>query len=311
MAILILIAILLVSISIVLYFINKKAFYKVIMDKRKTKDEMIKAMKERFSSDYEDYKNLEGEELTIRSYDGYKLKGYYYLQNKDSKKIAIIHHGYTANHYVCFQFADIFFEEGFNVLLIDMRSHGESEGEHSTYGYKEVKDLDKWVDLMREKVGKEGIIGLHGQSMGGATVLMYGGKHSNKIDFIIADCAYSNGVKIIKSQFKESKVPFFPVYHILNRKIKRICGFDMNKISPIDDIKNSDVPVMFVHGTSDELVPHSMSEEMYKVKKGDKNKLLLIQGAKHVGAYSKDKKLYKETVRVFIENVIKDKKYSN
>ncbi|MEN8434805.1 alpha/beta hydrolase [Clostridium septicum] len=311
MIILILIAIVVVFISIVLYFINKKAFYKVIMDKRKTKDEMIEAMKERFLSDYNDYENLEYDELTIKSYDGYNLKGYYYAPNKDSKKIAIIHHGYTANHYVCFQFADIFFEEGFNVLLIDMRSHGESEGKHITYGYKESRDLDKWVDLMREKVGEDGIIGLHGQSMGGATVLMYGGRYSSKIDFIIADCAYSNGVAMMKSQFKEAEVPFFPVYYILNRKLKKICGFDMNKISPIDDIKNSDVPVMFVHGTADELVPHSMSEEMYNVKKGDKNKLVLIEGAKHVGAYSKSKKLYKEAVKSFIDNAIEVKKYDN
>ena len=283
--------------------IKKDAFKRVILDERKDKDKMIKILKERFSCDYSNYENLEYEELEITSYDGLKLKGYYYNKFKDSKKVMIIHHGYTANHYVCLQFLDMFFEEGFNVLLVDMRAHGESEGQYITYGYKEQKDLDLWVDLVREKIGDDGIIGLHGQSMGGATVLMYGGNYTEKIDFVIADCAYSNGKEILRYQFKQSDVPFFPMYNIIKRECRKKCGFDMDKISPIDAIKDKDIPVLFVHGTGDNVVPLTMSEEMFKVKKGNKNKLLIIPDAIHVGAYSKDKEAYVKAIREFIENL--------
>lgn len=283
--------------------IKKEAFHKVILDERKDKEKMINVLKERFLCDYREYENLEYEELEITSYDGFKLKGYYYNKHKDSNKVIIIHHGYTANHYVCLQFLDIFFEQKFNILLVDMRSHGNSEGMYITYGYKEQKDLDKWVDLIRNKIGENGIIGIHGQSMGGATVLMYGGNYSGKIDFVIADCAYSNGKEILKFQFKSADVPFFPIYNIVNRECIRKCGFDMNKISPIDDIKDNEIPVLFVHGTGDTVVPYTMSEEMFKVKKGNKNKLLIIPDAIHVGAYSKDKKAYIKAVKEFIENL--------
>lgn len=283
--------------------IKKKAFKKVILDDRKDKDKMIKVLNERFCCDYKDYENLEYEELEIVSHDGFKLRGYYYNKYKDSKKVMIIHHGYTANHYVCLQFLDIFFDEGFNVLLVDMRSHGESEGQYITYGYEEQKDLNLWVELIREKIGEDGIIGLHGQSMGGATVLTYGGNYSKKVDFIIADCAYSNGKEILRYQFKQEEVPFFPVYNIVNREIRKKCGFDMNKISPIDDIKDKDIPVLFIHGTADTVVPVTMSEEMFKVKKGNKNKLLIIPDAIHVGAYSKDKETYVKAIREFIESL--------
>ena len=186
---------------------------------------------------------------------------------------------------------------------MDMRSHGESQGEYVTYGLKEREDLNLWVDLIRDKIGKDGIIGLHGQSMGGATVLMYGGKYEDKIDFIIADCAYSSGKEIIRRELKKSNIPFFTVYYLVNKKIKKICGFDMNSISPKDEIKNSKTPVLFIHGTTDKLVPYEMSVEMYNEKAGEKDKLLLIEGAAHVEAYATNKELYIKTVEDFIRNV--------
>ncbi|MBB6714755.1 alpha/beta hydrolase [Clostridium gasigenes] len=283
--------------------IKKDAFKHIILDDRKDKGKMIKVLKERFFCDYKNYEDLEYEELEILSSDGFKLKGYYYNKYPDSNKVMIIHHGYTANHYVCIQFLDIFFEEGFNVLLVDMRSHGESEGEYITYGYKEQKDLDIWVNLIRNKIGEDGMIGLHGQSMGGATVLMYGGNYSEKIDFVIADCAYSNGKEILRYQFKQADVPFFPIYNMVNRQCKSKCGFDMNNISPIDCIKDNDIPVLFVHGTGDNVVPVTMSEEMFSVKIGNKNKLVIIPDAVHVGAYAKDKDTYVKAIREFISEL--------
>lgn len=289
---------------IILCYIREKAFRGVIMDQRRSKDEVINIMYDRFSSDYNNYKDLPYEELVITSQEGYKLKGYFYDVNEHSDKVVIIHHGYTSNHYVCLQFAEIFFHLGFNALLVDMRSHGESEGKYITYGYKEREDLNLWVDLIRKKVGPNGVIGLHGQSMGGATVLMYAGKYGDKIDFVVADCAYSRGRDIIKYQFKKAKVPFYPVYDFLNIKLKNMCGFDMNKISPIDNIKKSNTPVLFVHGTNDDVVPHNMSEEMFKAKNGKKDRLLLIPGAVHVGAYSKDRKKYGNEIKAFLEEVL-------
>ncbi|MGL5354167.1 MAG: alpha/beta hydrolase [Clostridium sp.] len=302
--------ILVVIIVIILLFsfemfgrIKKDAFKGVILDVRKDKNAMVKVLKDRFFCDYKDYEDLEHENLEIESSEGFKLKGYYYNKYPNSNKVMIIHHGYTANHYVCLQFMDMFFEEGFNVLLVDMRSHGDSDGQYITYGQKEQEDLDLWVDLIRNRIGADGVIGLHGQSMGGATVLMYGGNYSEKVDFVIADCAYSSGKEIIRYQFKQSDAPFFPVYNILRRECKKKCDFDMDKISPMDAIKDKDIPVMFVHGTGDTVVPVTMSEEMFKAKVGDKNKLVIIPGAVHVGAYSKDKKTYVNAIKEFINSL--------
>lgn len=305
------IVILILAIIVVsLFIIGKKlvdyTFYKTILRKRKTKEDIFKVLEERKAYDTLLYDQLDIEDLEITSEDGLKLKGYFINKFPKSKKLMIIVHGYTSNHYIGLQYLDIFFEEEFNVLMIDVRSHGNSEGNYATYGYYEREDLNQWIDFMKDKLGSDIKIGLHGQSMGAATVLMYGGKYEDKVDFIIADCSYSSGKEILRYQFKQYKgTPLYPLYWFVNRRCKKLCKFDMNDISPIDDIRNKKIPTMFIHGTGDDFVPCYMSEEMYKRKIGDKNKLVLIEGAAHVEAYPKDKIKYSKEVQNFIKEVLK------
>lgn len=304
------IILILTIIVVSLFIIGKKlvdyTFYKTILRKRKTKEDIFKVLEERKAYDTLLYDQLDIEDLEITSEDGLKLKGYFINKFPKSKKLMIIVHGYTSNHYIGLQYLDIFFEEEFNVLMIDVRSHGNSEGNYATYGYYEREDLNQWIDFMTDKLGNDIKIGLHGQSMGAATVLMYGGKYEDKVDFIIADCPYSSGKEILRYQFKQYKgTPLYPLYWFVNRRCKKLCKFDMNDISPIDDIRNKKIPTMFIHGTGDDFVPCYMSEEMYKRKIGDKNKLVLIEGAAHVEAYPKDKIKYSKEVQNFIKEVLK------
>ena len=288
-------------------FIVDYAFKNLVLAKRQTKEDAFNLLKTKGIYNIEDYNSLDIEELNVKSNDGYKLKGYFIEKDKDCKKVMIIIHGYTANHFVSLQFVDMFLKDDFNVLLIDARSHGSSEGVYASYGFYERDDLDLWVDLIRSKIGSDGKIGLMGQSMGASTVLMYGGAHEDKIDFIIEDCGFSNGKEILKYQLKKvAHLPCKPFYYFINRRLRRKCLFSLDDVSPIDDIKDKEIPVLFIHGTEDGTVPFSMGEEMFKIKKGNKNIFYKVEGAVHVGCYPKDKEKYKEAVYNFINLALKD-----
>ncbi|MGL5244834.1 MAG: alpha/beta hydrolase, partial [Sarcina sp.] len=275
----------------------------VLMAKRKDSETMIKELWNRFKTDFNKYKDLPYEEIIIDSYDGLKLKGYFYNLYPHSNKVVIINHGYTANHFVEYQFVDIFFEEEFNVLLIDMRSHGESEGKYASYGYNECKDLGTWVKWLKYSKGKDLYIGLYGQSMGAATVMLYGGTHVEEVSFVIEDCGYTTAKKAIEYQFRESKVPVWPLYDLVRLKIKFKYGFDLNTISPEEVIVNSEVPTLFIHGTADRTVPTWMGEKMYDGKKGVKDRLYLVESADHMESCCHDKEEYKAVVQAFIQSV--------
>lgn len=287
----------------------KYAEKEVLKASRQTKDGMIKKLLDQFKCDYTEYENLEVEEIEVLSEEGLKLKGYFYKTNEISNKLMIIHHGYTSNHYIGIQYMKMFFDEGFNVLLIDVRSHGDSEGEIASYGYYEVKDLDIWVETMKAKLSDNIIIGLHGQSMGAATVMLYAGLFEDKIDFVIEDCGYSDARAEVKYQFKKSKAPASLLYPVVNYRIKRKYKFDLTGITPGKAIENSCVPTLFIHGTGDLTVPYYMCEEMYDNKTCGYKKIYLVPDADHMDSYVTDKEKYEKEVKDFINIALQSKKH--
>lgn len=295
---------LIVLVILVVCAIIEFSFQQVVLAKRKSKADALELLKERGLFEECKFKKFEEalEEVEIRSHDGLNLKGFFYKANSSNKLIIFIH-GYTANHYIGFQFLDLYIEEGFNVLLVDERGHGESEGKFATYGINEREDIKLWINFMRSKLSDLEVIGLHGQSMGAATSLMYIGKF-NDVDFIIADCPYSDGEKILKYQFKEiGKLPPTTMYMVVNKIIKYRCGFSMEDVSPINDIKDCSTPILFIHGKSDHTIPCNMSQEMYEIRKNKMDRLLLVEDADHVMSYAKDKVAYNKILKEYLQSI--------
>ena len=215
----------------------------------------------------------------------------------------ILVHGYSANYHIHMPFARLFLNEGFNVLLVDQRAHGGSEGKYTTYGYYEKNDIDGWIKYLEGKNGEDIYIGLHGQSLGGATVLMCG-VNNNKVKFIIDDCGFSNGKEEIKHEFdKQRYIPFKPVYWLLRKKIKCRCNFDMDEVNPLKEIQNSNKPILFIHGKEDKLVPYTMTEDMYNKRANKEDILYLVEDADHMECYGANREKYEEVVRKFISKV--------
>lgn len=293
------IIIVLFSLFIFVYVVSIYAFNKFTLDKRYTFEECLQYFDFEGFYSKEEFDKLPKEEIEIEALDKLKLRGVFIEKFKESKRVVIIVHGYRVCFSSCLIFMDMFFRQGFNVLLVDQRAHGKSDGTFATYGYYEKQDLDLWVNYLRQRIGEEAIIGLHGQSMGGGTVLEYAAINKY-VKFIVADCAYSDGISLIKHVFKKIKyLPMFPFIYFMNMRLIRKAKFSIKDISPIKAISDKDIPIMFIHGSLDELVPSYMSEEMYRAKKGLK-RLLIVEGAKHGTAYETNKELYEKEVESFL-----------
>lgn len=248
------------------------------------------------------YEALVKKEVVISSVDGLKLSGAAIELYPDSKRWIIIVHGYTGSRAVSTQFIDIFTDEGYNVLLIDQRRHGQSEGRYTTYGFYEKYDVQTWVNWLVEQHGKDTEIGLHGQSLGGGTVLEYLSIAAPQVKLVIADCPYSDLTDLMKYQItKLNKVPSVPFFRWVHNRIRKKAGFSFEQVSPIRSVRESHLPVMFIHGTNDTYVPTRMSQEMYDVKPGPK-RLVLIDGAIHANAYHIGPLKYRQEISSFLHD---------
>lgn len=220
--------------------------------------------------------------VCTQSYDGLNLYASYYPK-KESKRTIIIFHGYRSSpkrDYSCA--VKMYGDMGLNVLLVDQRSHGESEGRLITFGVKERYDVLSWINFCLKEYGSDTEIFLGGMSMGASTVLFAAGLDLPKnVKGIIADCGFSSPVDIIKKVARKSfGINGFLAIPILDAFCRLIGRFSIYGISTADTLKNSDIPVIFIHGKSDDFVPFEMSKTGFNSAKGEK-RFVLIEGAGH------------------------------
>lgn len=237
------------------------------------------------------------EDAYITSFDKLKLHARVYL-GTEKNKVAILCHGYRGTAYRDFSGGAVeVINMNYNVILIDERAHGTSKGHSITFGVKETKDVLKWVDYARERFGQDIDLVLIGISMGGATVLMV----ADKVDKakIIADCPYSSPKIMLKQSLKDLKLPIPIFYPMMFLSSLIFAKANLNKISAYDSIKNTNNPILIIHGDHDQIVPHQISYDLYQTYK-DKIQYELFPGADHGMSYIVDKPRYQNIISTFL-----------
>ncbi len=237
------------------------------------RDQMIQWMKETRETDHED--------ISIKSHDGLTLRGKYYHLS-DGLITELMFHGYRgrAERDLCGGMQRCFALKR-NVLMIDQRASGSSDGSTITFGIKERYDVLSWVNYAIERFGPDVRIMLTGISMGAATVMMAGGLElpSNVIG-ILADCGYTSPKDIIKKVIRDMKLPANLLYPFVKLGAKVFGHFDLDEASAIDAMKKCRVPVIFIHGEDDAFVPCDMSRACYEACTTPKM-ILTVPGAGH------------------------------
>ena len=137
-------------------------------------------------------KERQWEAVRVNAPDGTILRGTYIASTSHSHKTVILLHGLYQNRSMCLGYVPIYQNLGYNVLLIDQRGHGESEGAHTDWGLSEPEDMEMWMQWLRRK-DPQAVIGLHGISLGAAMALLYAGSdRQQQVAFVIADSSYGN-----------------------------------------------------------------------------------------------------------------------
>lgn len=243
------------------------------------------------------------ERVTIESEDGLTLAGYYFDQGAD--KTALVVHGITAWHGSLLFAGSIFFDEGYNVLAIDQRAHGESEGMYRTMGYKESDDMIRWMNwLVNEKSQKK--IMMQGVSMGAATVMVCSGRDDlpKEVAGIVEDCGFTSLWDMMRHQLQNGfHIPTtFPFMNIVKMYCEKIGGFKTDERTPIEMVAKAKIPMLFIHGTKDDFVPYAMIDQVYDACNSEKY-ILRMEGAEHALSCMKNPDLYSSTIRDFIHKV--------
>ncbi len=272
---------------------------KILYPKMKT-DEHFKEMLIKYNQyDEKWYNSLEKEEFYLKSQFGYDIHLTYVKNPVPTGHTIIICHGVTSRTDGVIKFLNMFIKNGYNALFIDHRAHGETGGKKVSYGYFERYDLAKAIKWAREQNG--GKIGMIGESMG-AGILMQT-LLVEKADFIIEDCGYSSFDDEVKHQLKRVRfAPVYPTYFFTRAFVRLFGGYDIKRVSPVEALKQTDIPVMVIHGEKDDYVPFYMSSIIFNAVKSSYKMMYAAKDSKHAYSYEDHPEEYQMKVYEFLKS---------
>lgn len=243
--------------------------------------------------------SLNPKDLYINSFDNLKLHALFI--NNNTNKTIICVHGYKAKDglYDFGMSAKFLNSLGYNLLFVDNRAHGLSQGKYIGFGVLDSVDINSWVDYLVANMNQETII-LYGMSMGAATVM---NAQNNKVKAIIADCGFASGYDEVAYQIKKMyHLPSFPLVPISNILLKLLAKYSLKDKEAYKSIKNYKNNLLIIHGDKDHFVP---TRDAYKIFDNATchKKILIVPGASHAKSYLKDTKLYEQTIKEFLDEI--------
>lgn len=256
---------------LVVYIINCFIVFKIIF-KRKPEIPLVdldlsKTQYKDFENEVREYTsffdNIKPEIVEIKSYDNLILKGYYYKNN--SNDFVIMFHGYRATPLNNFAvMGKLLYEKGYNLLMIVERSHGISEGKHITFGIKENKDAHNWIEFVNNTYNPNNIF-LYGVSMGSAVILLNKKLNEEKnVRAIIADCPLDRSKHAVTYGLRRT-MKFTPYFTILGvTLLSKMKGISFKNDEVYEAVKKINVPILFIHGKNDDLIPIENGRRVFK-----------------------------------------------
>lgn len=243
-------------------------------------------------------RSLPCERFEINSDRGERLCGFYYpCGGGHSKKIAFIVHGYHSEHAeTAGMFRELYHSRGYDIFAPDNTASGESGGRVFGYDVFESEDCLKWLDFLREKFGDDVKIILHGFSLGGATVMKMSDRLPDCVKFVIEDSGFIDAREILKPQTGALYWQMAGAHRVFHK-----CDLDKSDVR--ENLRNARVPVLFVHGEGDRMVPFEMAPRAYEICTAPKD-FLFTPDIKHIETIHYNRAAYEEKIDGFIEKYI-------
>ena len=244
-------------------------------------------------------------DVEITSHDGLTLRGKYY-EYKPGAPLELMLHGYRGNSERDLSGGVLrAFAVGHNVLIVDNRGCGRSDGYISTFGVLESKDCLLWIDYIIDYIDFGAKIILTGVSMGASTVILAACSEDlpKNVVGVLADCGYTSGERIISKVINDMGLPPKLVMPFVKISAKLFGKFDLDEASPIDVIGDCPLPVIFYHGDDDRFVPYEMSVENYEECGCETKKLVTIEGSGHALCYVTNPSKYIKELKEFFDPI--------
>ena len=196
-------------------------------------------------------------------------------------------------------------DQGFSVLLFDLRARGESGGLRSSEGDREQWDLLGAIDYVESRGIPVERIGLLGFSLGAGVAIMVAAQDS-RIPAIVSDSGfmdYVSDIRLIHTNAWGFYLPTWFSFFILwgGRTLFRA---DFRRVRPVEVIDQISQPIYFIHGREDPVISVDETVALHLASNNPEDRIWLVDGAEHINVYRQNRAAYIRRVALFFEEHI-------
>lgn len=241
------------------------------------------------------------EDVTLTTSDGLNLAAWY-IPNDAGRGTVIYCHGHTNHRGQMLDQAAFLHENGFKGLLIDFRRHGDSEGDLTTFGYYEWRDVQAAVRYAVDERGEGGPVILWGISMGAATALLAASEISG-VDAVIAESSFYAASETLRSDLNRMfGLPTVPFGFLTSTITELRVGIKIDELDIGRAVTGlGGMPVLLVGGSADRRMPLSNNERLFEQIPGAGKEIYVAEGATHGDIWEMDREAYAEKVLAFLD----------
>ncbi len=238
------------------------------------------------------------EEVSIIN-DGLKLCGEFF--DFGAKKTALFLCGRCECAFYAYYYAQPYIESGLNVLFIDPRAHGLSEGKLSTAGIKEGQDGVAWMKFLKEKKGQEKVV-IHTLCVGGTAGLIAATSDfgHEMVEKIVCDGLFINFLDSYRRHYVDLGHKTFPVYYQIWFWFKLYTGVSVKLSDPYKYVQQLSIPILFIHTKNDKFsVPENL-DKLYNVCSSKEKKIAWFDVGSHSHIRNHATKEYDQSIKDFL-----------
>ena len=244
--------------------------------------------------------DLAARPVEFQSQSGAVIHGWFIPGTKGAGAI-ILMHGVRANRLSMLDRARFLARAGFSVLLFDFQGHGESTGEHITFGHLESRDARAAVEFLRTTAPGERI-GVIGMSMGGAATLL--ASPALDVDAIVLEMVYPTINQAVTNRLTMRLGPLgAALTPVLTIQLKLRLGFSPDELTPVDKVGGITAPKLFIVGAEDQHTTLAESQQLFAAA-AEPKELWIVERAKHVDFHALKKEEYERRVLSFFKGYL-------
>lgn len=280
------------------------------------------------------------EDFTVRAPDGVLLRGWKVRAAQTSGNWVLVFHGVADNRVGVLEHARVLLLEGYNVVMMDSRAHGASEGPMATYGWLERNDTRAIVDALESSehlsfAGWRPVTGLApgdnadprragasgavpgrpshllalGESMG-AGIALQSAAVEPRIEAVVAESAFANLTEAAYDYAGLRRYPWLgktllaPFAWAVVYHAQQLAGFPTADVAPEESVAERAFPVLLICDAEDDALPCRHSERIYAAARGPRQ-LWVVPRAFHTAALGYEPVEFRRRVLDFYNSIIK------